>query len=260
MSPSLILVLYLALLLAATIGIPAIFDRMSRAVFAWMFGLLTLGVVAAFVGLAQSRDDLSFAGQYAAHTSAIMVWIWLEVANRSLESVTMRRLGFARGSTMRQEAMWVVPALGILALTWNGVNHLGIWAFGLYWCAHLSLRLTAYASTHARAGGPLVWPPWFAVGLPPAQMLSVIFPLAVTVMTAVCALCASDALTMGVQTSAGAGRLMLAAQASVGCVALWADTLPLEAWLKHWALRWQNLSWRRSASLNAAALRDVIQG
>lgn len=260
MSLSLILVLYLALFLGAAIGIPAIFDRMSRAVFAWMFGLLTLGVVAAFVGLAQSRDDLSFTGQYVAHASAIIVWVWLEVANRSLGSVTMRRLGFARGSTIRQEAMWVVPALSIVALTWNGVNHLGIWAFGLYWSAHLCLRLTAYASTHARAGGPLVWPPWFAVGLPPAQVLSVIFPLAVTTMTAACALFAYDALIMGVQTSAGAGRLMLATQALVGCAALWADTLPVEAWWKHWALRWRNLSWRRSGALNAASLRDVIQG
>jgi len=157
----------------------------------------------------------------------------------------MRRLGFARRSALWQEVMWIVPAAGIVALTWNGANQWGVWTFALCWWGHLAVRLTAYASAHVRDGGPLIWPPWFAVGLPPAQVLSVIFPLSVTALTSVCVWFIADALAYGLNTTAGVGTALLAAQASVACIALWFDVLPVDVWV-----------WRLQSSRRLANLRE----
>jgi putative photosynthetic complex assembly protein 2 len=236
---------YAILVLGAAVTLPAIADRLSSGVFSWMFGLATVGVVGALVGLALTRDDLSLRGVFVAHLYATVVWVWMEIGCRASASPRGRRLGFARQSPLWQEVMWLAPAAGVVALTWNGANQWGVWTFVLYWWGHLSMRLTAYASAHARDGGPLIWPPWFAAGLPPAQMLSAIFPLSVSVTMAVCVWLGADALTYGLATAQGVGLALMAAQTMVVGAALWLDVLAVDVWF-----------WRLRSSRRLATLRE----
>ncbi|NWG22156.1 MAG: DUF3623 family protein [Chloroflexi bacterium] len=256
----LVMVTYLVLVLGAAASAPAIYDRLPRAVSDWMFGLATVGVVGALVGLSLRRDDLSPGGIYAAHFYTMIIWVWLELGCRSPGATGLRRFGFSRQSSLWQEVTWLPPALGIAALTWNGANQIGLWSFLLCWWAHLSMRLTAYAAAHARTGGPLLWPPWFAVGLPPAQVLSAIFPVTVSITTAACALFACDALVAGATTAEGVTGLLLAAQAVVACAALWWDVVPLEVWPGRRVQAWRSMWRRRPVSFGARPLRDVSQG
>jgi len=237
--------LYAVLVLSAAIVLPTLADRLSSEAFSWLYGLATVAVVGALVVLALTCNDRSLRGVYVAHLCAMIVWVWQEIGCRMYAGPGMRRLGFARRSALWQEVMWVFPAAGIVALTWNGANQWGVWAFFLAWWGHLSMRLTAYAATHARDGGPLIWPPWFAVGLPPAQALSAIFPLSVTALTAACVWLAADALEYGLDTSAGVGAMLLAAQSAMACVALWLDVLPVNMWV-----------WRLQSSRRLANLRE----
>ncbi len=227
--------IYAVLVLGAAVTLPAIADRLSSGAFSWLFGLATVGVVGALVGLALTRDDPSLRGVYSAHLCAITVWVWMEIGCRPSAAPGVRRMGFARRSPLWQEAMWIAPAAGIVALTWNGANQWGGWTFVLCWWGHLSMRLTAYAAAHVRDGGPLIWPPWFAVGLPPAQVLSAIFPLSVSATTTASVWLAADALAYGLETAQGVGLALIAAQAMIACMALWLDVLPVDVWV--WRLR-----------------------
>ncbi len=256
MPACLTLLLYTVLALGVAVTLPAIADRLSSGAFSWMFGLATVGVVGALVGLALTRDDLSLRGVYVAHLCAIVVWVWMEIGGRTSAGFRARRLGFARRSPLWQEMMWIVPAVGVVALTWNGANQWGVWTFVLCWWGHLSMRLTAYASAHTRDGGPLIWPPWFAAGLPPAQVLSAIFPLSVSVTTVACVWLAADALEHGLATVQGVGMALLAAQAMLACVALWLDVLPVDVWV--WRLTQIRYGVQRRSLTSSAArlLRD----
>ncbi|MGQ9549826.1 MAG: DUF3623 family protein [Roseiflexus sp.] len=244
---------YVVLVLSVAVVLPAIADRLSSGAFSWSYGMATVAVVGALVALAWIRDDLSLRGVYMAHLCAMVVWIWLEIGCRVYVRAGMRRLGFARRSALWQEIAWVFPAAGIVALTWGGANQWGVGAFLLAWCGHLSMRLTAYAASHARDGGPLFWPPWFAVGLPPAQVLSAIFPLSVTALTSVCVWFVADALVYGLNTSAGVGAALLAAQSAVAVVALWLDVLPANVWVRRVAQMWRGAH----VSPTPQPLRDV---
>ncbi|MGB9753700.1 DUF3623 family protein [Roseiflexus castenholzii] len=249
------LFVYAVLALGAAVILPALADRLSSGMFSWLFGVATVGVVAALVGLALTRNDLSLRGVYLAHLCATVVWVWMEIGCRTSAGGSARRLGFARRSPLWQEVMWVAPAAGIVALTWNGANQWGVWTFALFWWGHLSMRLTAYASAHTRDGGPLIWPPWFAAGLPPAQVLSAIFPLTVSATMAVGVWLAADALAYGLATAQGVGLALVAAQAMLVCAALWFDILPVEVWV--WRLR----SFHRFADLweNGRHINSVSQ-
>lgn len=231
----LVLSIYAVLVLGAAVTLPTIADRLSSGAFSWMFGLATVAVVGALVGLALSRDDLSLRGVYTAHLCATVVWVWMEIGCRASAGFRARRLGFARSGPLWQDVMWIAPAAGIVALTWNGANQWGVWTFMLCWWGHVSMRLTAYASAHTRDGGPLIWPPWFAAGLPPAQVLSAIFPLSVSAATAVCVWLAADALEYGLTTAQGVGLALVAVQAMVVYAALWLDVLPADVWI--WRLQ-----------------------
>lgn len=233
---------YAALVLSVAVVLPTIADRLSSGAFSWLYGLATVAVVGALVVLALTCNDRSLRGVYVAHLCAMVVWMWLEIGCRMNTRAGRRRLGFARRSALWQEMMWVFPAAGVVALTWKGANQWGVWAFFLAWCGHLGMRLTAYAAAHARDGGPLLWPPWFAVGLPPAQVLSSIFPLSITALTAACVWFTADALTYGLDTSAGVGAMLLAAQSAVACIALWLDVLPANAWIWRLMQMWRGAS------------------
>lgn len=253
----LVLSIYVTLMLGAAIFLLALADRLSSGAFSWVFGLATVGVVGALVGLALTSNDLSLRGVYAAHGCAIIVWMWMEMGCRTSAMSGVRRLGFARKSALWQEVMWVVPLVSIVALTWNGANRWGVWTFALCWWGHLALRLTAYASAHARDGGPLIWPPWFATGLPPAQVLSALFPLNVSAATAAGVWLFADALAWGLAATYGVGAALLAVQAMMVCAALWLDVLPVDAQIRRLAQQWQSARHRLFASSIARLLRDA---
>ncbi|MDW8213571.1 MAG: DUF3623 family protein [Roseiflexaceae bacterium] len=248
--------IYAVLVLGTAVLLPAVVDRLSSGAFSWAVGLATVGVVGALVGLALTCNDQSLRGVYLAHLCATGVWVWMEIGCRSSAAPGVRRLGFARRSTLFQEMMWIAPAVGIVALTWNGANQWGTGTFTLFWAGHLVLRLTAYAAAHTRDGGPLIWPPWFAVGLPPAQVLSAIFPLGVSAATATGVWFMADALEYGLETTQGVGSALIATQAIVVCAALWLDVLPVNVWVWRLAQMVRSAQQRRFASSAARLLRD----
>ncbi|MCS6841249.1 MAG: DUF3623 family protein [Roseiflexus sp.] len=250
------LLIYAVLVLGAAVTLPAIADRLSSGAFSWAFGLATVGVVGALVGLALTCNDQSPRGVYLAHLCATCVWVWMEIGCRAFAAPGVRRLGFARRSPLWQEVMWIVPAVGIVALTRDGANQWGVWTFAIYWGGHLALRMTAYAAAHTRDGGPLIWPPWFAVDLPPAQVLSAIFPLSVSAATAASVWLIADALEYGLETAQGVGSTLIAVQAMVVCAALWLDVLPVDVWIWRVAQILFSAQQRLFASSAARPLRD----
>jgi putative photosynthetic complex assembly protein 2 len=199
----------------------ALVERLSRPVFGWAMAGGTLLLVPALVALWAVRHDTSPAGAYVAFSCALVAWCWQELA--CAPYLGRRRCGFALETRLGHELAWLAFLAGAAALTWGGANLAARWALPALWALHLSLRVNELARVAAGAPGPLIRPPWFAPGLPAAQLLSMAFPLSITALTA--------ALTIAV-TEGGAAWLLLSGALAGGLAAHWSLVLRLPRWAR----------------------------
>ncbi|MEN9937145.1 MAG: hypothetical protein RLZZ387_3724 [Chloroflexota bacterium] len=180
------------------------------------------------MGLRLTRDDTSAAGAGAAFGIAMCAWAWQELACAPRRA--RRRVGFALETSLGQELAWALFVAGCAALTWDGANLAARWTLPTLWLLHLSMRLNALAQYHAGASGPLLRPPWFAPGLPAAQLLSAVFPLTVTAGTAASVWALDTALAQGGVTGEATGLAMIGAALAGGMCGHWAIVLRLPRW------------------------------
>jgi putative photosynthetic complex assembly protein 2 len=211
------------------ISLIALLDRLRPAAFSWAFSGASLLLVAALVGLALTSRDASPAGALAGFTCGLVAWAWQEAA-LAPRAPRRRSGGFALGTAPAEELAWALYVGASLALSWDGVNLAARWTLPALWAVHLSLRLNALCAARASASGPLIRPPWFAPGLPAAQLLSSVFPLTVTFITGAAALALDAALAAGQAGDAGVAPALLAGVLAVGAAAHWGMVLRLPAW------------------------------
>jgi putative photosynthetic complex assembly protein 2 len=212
----------------AALALIALLDRLPPRLFSWGFSGASLLLICALVGLAGTRDQSGAAGVYAAFSCGVGVWAWQEVAC-SAGRRPERHGGHAVGTGVAQELTWPLLAAGVAALTWGGANQFGLWTLLALWGLHLSLRLNALCRRRAGTSGPLIHPPWFAPGLPTAQLLSLVFPLTVTLITAGAALAFDAALAPGVTPGEGAGWGLLGGTLAAGTAGHWLLAVRLPA-------------------------------
>jgi putative photosynthetic complex assembly protein 2 len=137
-------------------GIILILGGLPRRTSRWSMMGATLVLFGALYGLAASRDDTGIGGAYCAFTCAVLVWAWQETgfllgyvtgprqAPCPGDARGWRRAALALQTLVYHELALVVLACAVLALTWNGANHVGTWTFMIFWAMRQSAKLNLF--------------------------------------------------------------------------------------------------------------------
>ncbi len=243
-------VLYALFLWWFSTGLILLLDGLPR----WTFRWSLLGASGAFGlalhGVASSAGDPTPAGAYAAFTSAVLVWGWNEIAFL-MGFVTgprkaacpvgcsgWRHFGHATATVLHHELALAASALLVVLLTWGGVNQVATWTFLILWAMRLSTKLNLFLGVPNPSAELLPDHLRYLGRYLTRKPMNLLFPLSVTLSTAVAALLVHGALAPPAGSFPATGRSLLATLATLGVLEHWFLVLPLPATrLWRWSLR-----------------------
>jgi putative photosynthetic complex assembly protein 2 len=131
-------------------------DGLPRRTFARSMAAATAVMLASACVAFATRNDRSVSGAYAAFTSAILIWGWLEmsflmgfVTGPRKESCHDRCAGWshflhATEAIIYNELAIAAGAAGIVAVTWQCSNRVCLWTFLILWAMRLSAKLNLF--------------------------------------------------------------------------------------------------------------------
>jgi len=257
-------------------GLIIYLDNLPHVTVRWSMLGATAVLAAAMHGLAVSSADTSVAGAYTAFTCGLLAWGWHEISfftgaltgPRPLPcpegASGWRRFGFAIGACLYHELAIVVSAAAVYAVTYGGANRVGVWTFMILWAMRQSSKFNVYL-------GVLNLNESF---LPPAlaflksylrkRPMNLLFPLSVTVATAVAALLVQQAGSATASRTMATGYTFLSTILILGILEHWFLVLPLpSAELWSWSLRSRTATpcWtaRLDRPCDPQGLNDVLE-
>jgi putative photosynthetic complex assembly protein 2 len=131
-------------------------NRLPRSTYRLTFTLASWLAIAAFWGLAASRNVATEAGAYCAFSCALLIWAWQEIAflfgyvtgPRRIDLPTgsrgWQRAGFALQVVLHHELALIVLAAGVLLVTAGGSNRVGLYTFLIFWVMRQSAKLNIF--------------------------------------------------------------------------------------------------------------------
>lgn len=215
-------------------------DGLPRRTFKWSMLAATLLLVAGFCGLWVSASDTSVQSAYVAFASALAVWAWHEISFY-MGYVTGPRQhaceegcsGWAHFGHAVQVSLWhelaiLASFVVVLAIGWNGENTVGFWTFVILWWMHESARLNVFLGV--RNVNAHFLPPHltYLKSFLAEKPMNLLFPLSVTVSTAICAVLATEA-ALATDPFDRAGLTFLATMMALAILEHWFLVLPIPA-------------------------------
>jgi putative photosynthetic complex assembly protein 2 len=206
-------------------------------------------MVIGFLVLALSVGDTNPSGAYLGFASAIAIWAFIEVSFL-LGYVTGRRHRTptdgsrpvahflqAIDTIIWHELLIVGAAAAVAWLSWQAGNTVGFWTFMILWAMRSSAKLNLHFGVRNLGTGLL--PPHLAhfAHYLRRRPMNLLFPLSVTIATAVTIHLGGNAFTAD-DPAARAGGLLLATLLALGTLEHWLMVLPLsvdDVW--SWAKR-----------------------
>ena len=231
-------------------GIVLLLDGLPRTTFRWSHLLSTLLALGAVAGLAHTAPQTTPAGAFCAFTSALLVWGWHELSFLTGWVTGPRQRpadpglrGWPRFVQAVAAILWhelaiLASGLLILAITWQAANPVGMATFGVLWVMRISAKLNVFLGVRNLSIELL--PPHLAYlgSYFRRRPMNRLFPLAVTLATAVAALVIAEAVAAPPGSARFAGALLVATLLVLAIVEHWLLVLPLDATaLWRWALR-----------------------
>lgn len=219
--------------------------RTFRASLAAAAIVMMVGVLA----LAHSTGDTTVPGAYLGFTSAIAIWVFIEVSFL-LGYVTGRRHAIptdegrpvahffqAIDTIIWHELLIVGAAAVVTLLSWNAANAVGFWTFMILWAMRSSAKLNLHFGV--RNLGTDLLPPHLAhfAHYLRRRSMNLLFPVSVTMATAVTIHVGGNAIAAG-DPGIRASGLLLATLLALGTLEHWLMVLPLsvdDVW--SWAKR-----------------------
>lgn len=205
-------------------------------------GLAIIG----FAGLAWSSNEATPFGAAIAFTSALLVWTWHEVsfltglvtgprttpAPASMATGRLAPRAPLRGAIetlLYHELAILVSLLAVVAITAGGANRFGLLVFVILWIMRLSAKLNLYLGVPNL--GEAFLPPRLAYleSYFCRRPMNFLFPVSVTVATAVTLLLAAAALDPLSTSFETVGYTLAAALLALAVVEHWFMVLPFEA-------------------------------
>jgi putative photosynthetic complex assembly protein 2 len=148
-------ILYIVVVCWLSTALIIFLDSLPPHTFRWSFGGATLLMLVAVWWLAATRDDRSVAGVYIAFTSSTIVYGWHKMSfymgfiDGPRRTACPHPCGGPRHfmhavqTILYHELVVIASALGLVALTWNQQNQVGLWTFLILWwmqqCARLNI-------------------------------------------------------------------------------------------------------------------------
>jgi putative photosynthetic complex assembly protein 2 len=243
-------VLYALFLWWFSTGLILYLDGLPARTFRWsMLGATALSGVALY-GLARSSADPSVGGAYVAFTCGLVIWGWHEISLLMGYVTGPRRTPCPEGcggwrhavhatqTILYHELAIAATAAAVVALTWGGANQVGAWTFMILWGMRLSAKLNVFLGVPNLSEEFLPEQLHYLKSYLAKKPMNLLFPVSVTVSTAIAALLVRSALAADASAFEVAGLVFLAALLALAILEHWFLVLPLpDAALWSWALR-----------------------
>lgn len=230
-------------------GVIIYLDGLPQRTFKWSMTAATLLAAVSLWGLWASADDASLSGVYCAFASALGLWAWHEMSFYMGYVTGPRRhgcepgcRGWAHFGHAVQVSLWhelaILAAFAVvLAVTAESANRIGLWTFAILWGMHESARLNVFLGVRNVNEQFLPAHLAYLKSFLRKKPMNALFPLAVTVTTALFGILAAEAAYAG-GPAAAAGLTFLAAMTGIGVLEHWFLVLPIPAEaLWNWGMR-----------------------
>lgn len=177
-------------------GLILYLDGLPRATFAWSMTAATIILAAALVGLVYSSNDVTPTGAFIAFTCAVVCWGWQEMTlylglitgpRKGPAAADVRgwtRLVHATQTILYHEVAILVMGLGIVALAWQGDNHVGVWTYMILWWMRLSAKFNIFLGVPNHSAEFLPHQIAYLETYFKKQSMNLLFPFSVTAATA----------------------------------------------------------------------------
>lgn len=215
----------------------------------WGLVISTALAVAALFGLAHTAGQATPTAAYCAFTCTLILWGWHELSFLSGWLTGPRRLALTPGTTgwprfvqSLRAILWhelglLATGLLVLAVTWDAVNPVGLWTYGVLWSMRLSAKLNLFFGVRNFSEGFLPEHLKYLQSFFRRRRMNAFFPLAVGAATVVAVLLVLDTLDPALGEGARTGQWLVAALLGLAIVEHWMLVLPLETTaLWRWAL------------------------
>ncbi|PPD44799.1 MAG: photosynthetic complex assembly protein 2 [Methylocystis sp.] len=187
-------------------GVILYLDGLSRPTFVWSMAGATGLFAAALWGIAATRGQTTAASAYCAFACGLMAWAW-QLVTYYMGFITGPRKtacppglhGWGRfveavRTSLYHEIAIIVCALGLLWLTLDSVNQIGLWTFLILWWMHTSAKLNLYFGAPNLSEELLPEHLRYLITFMSRRPMNLFFPLSVTASTVVTVLIAQKAL------------------------------------------------------------------
>ncbi|WP_375274512.1 putative photosynthetic complex assembly protein PuhE [Methylorubrum thiocyanatum] len=241
--------LYAVLLWWSATGLVLVLQHLPRPTHPRSMVAATAALAAALWAIGAVADDDTETGAYIGFTAAVIVWGWQEisyymgfVSGPKPAACAPNLRGFDRFLAALATSLWhefaiLVGGLAILCLTWGQGNRVALWTYALLALMNASARLNLFLGVrnlHAEFLPPHL--SYLACYLSRRPM-NPLFPVSVTLGTAVTVLIALAALGAEAMPETATGLSLLAALAALATLEHWFLMLPLpSAALWNWSL------------------------
>jgi putative photosynthetic complex assembly protein 2 len=241
--------LYAVLLWWSATGLVLVLQHLPRPTHPRSMVGATAALAAALWAIGAVADDDTETGAYIGFTAAVIVWGWQEmsyymgfVSGPKPAACAPNLRGFDRFLAALATSLWhefaiLVGGLAILCLTWGQGNRVALWTYALLALMNASARLNLFLGVrnlHAEFLPPHL--SYLACYLSRRPM-NPLFPVSVTLGTAVTVLIALAALGAEAMPETATGLSLLAALAALATLEHWFLMLPLpSAALWNWSL------------------------
>lgn len=189
--------------------------------------------------LARSAQGTTVASAYVAFSSALLVWGWHELAflggwlTGPRRAACERRCGGPAHFVHAIEAiLWhelaILATLGlVVALTWGGPNQAGTLAFLVLWGMRASAKLNLFFGVRNLGEEFLPKRLRYLTSFFRRRPMNALFPLSVTIPTAIAALVIESVLDPALPEGQAAGRLLVASLLALAILEHWMMVLPM---------------------------------
>jgi putative photosynthetic complex assembly protein 2 len=231
-------------------GVILYLDGLPRRTFPWSMAGITALSMAALYGVVATAQDTSIGAAYLAFTCGLVIWGWHEtsflmgyVTGPRREPCAADCVGWARfraalQTIVHHELAILFTAMVLLGLTWNSPNQLAMWTFVVLWAMRLSAKLNVFLGVPNLTEEFLPEHLHYLRSFLAKRPMNPLFPVSVTLGTALGALLAHAALAAPGSSFEATALVLLATLVALAILEHWFMVLPVpDAALWSWALR-----------------------
>ena len=250
MSDYVLPVIYPLLVWWGSTGVVLFLDGMPARTFRWSMLGVTVLMLGAMFGLAQSSDDTTVAGAYFAFTCGVMAWAWQEMSFLTgfltgprkqacpHHCRGWRHFGHGIQAILYHEFAIIVMACAVAVVTWRGANHVGLWTFMILWAMRQSAKLNLFLGVRNLSEEFLPDHLRYLERFFRRKAMNPLFPVSVSVSTIVAGMLVDQAMTAGASPFQLVGSTLLATLLGLGILEHWFMVLPLPSTaLWKWSLK-----------------------